>query len=209
MPKTKPQNKRRYVDFPPRDRPPSPPYRQHTVIDRFAGWVTSINYKLIAWIIVSLVLTGILCWEVNAQGLRATLYILGRKLHKTAIPGASYLAELDGFSELDLAHVMAVILLGFVWYFWKIVTKFSLYGHDEVVDPRLNRTVYHAFIFTLAGVMIVGDALVFYAGLADHAEGVWGDSSGPFVPAVATVLYMAVLAATSVVHVHLHVKHDQ
>lgn len=170
------------------------------------NWLRSVNWKLVLWNAVTLPLVGLIYWVVNAQGIRAQMPVFALRLHKIPLPGFSYLRDFEGLYHLDLAHVLAVLLLGFVWYFWIVTVKVLLYGHDEVADPRLNHHTYYLFLFTLAGVLILGDAIVFYCGLFDHVDSLWGETS-PFVPIVATMLYMALLAATSMVHVHLVVRH--
>lgn len=169
---------------------------------RLAAWLGSLNWRVVLWNAITMPLIGLLYWVVNAQGIRSEFPVFARRLYQLPLPGLSRLRGYEGLHILDLAHVLAILLLGFVWYFWILVIRVWLYGEDPVKDPSLNRSSYYVFIFTLSGVMILGDATVFYCGLFDHVGSMWGETNR-FVPFVATMLYMGLLAAAAKVHVHL------
>ncbi len=170
-------------------------------------WLRSLNWPLVAWNILTVPVVALIYWVINAHGLRMQIPIFAMRLYKIPLPGFSRFRDYEGLYALDLACVMAMLLLGFVWYFWIIVVQVMFYGHDSLVSPSDRRSTYYVFVLTLAGVIVICDAIVFYCGLFEFSGG-WGDSS-PFVPFIATLLYTALLAALAMVHVRLSARHKQ
>jgi hypothetical protein len=54
-------------------------------------------------------------------------------------------------------------------------------------------------LFTMASVILIGDTLVFYMGLASESNTSWGQSS-PWVPVGASILYATGLALFGAFH---------
>lgn len=171
------------------------------------SWLASLNWPLVAWNILTVPVVALIYWVINAHGLRMQIPIFAMRLYKIPLPGFSSFRDYEGLYSLDLAHVMAMLLLGFVWYFWIVVVQVIFYGHDSLVSPSDRRSTYYVFLLSLAGVIVTCDAIVFYCGLFEFSGG-WGESS-PFVPFIATLLYTALLAALAMVHVRLSARHDQ
>ena len=171
-------------------------------------WACARNWALVFWNCTTLPVVGLIYWTIISEGLRAELTVLGTRLYKIPLPGFSYLRDYEGLHSLDLAHAMAILLMLFVLCCWVLLLKVTLFGTDDVfvVDERINRWAYFLFLSVISSIMIVGDALIFWAGIRDRMGSLWGESSG-FVPIIATLLYSCLLAACGVIHVHLAVKH--
>lgn len=169
---------------------------------------SGFDVRVFAWNCVSLPCIAIIYWVINAQGLRMAMPIFATRLWKLPIPGVSYLANYEGLYRLDLAHVFALILLFSVWYLWIVLVKTLLYGNYLAPDPKMNQKTYFCFLFTLAGILTLGDALLFYSGLSERVDTLWG-TANPIVPILATIVYMAILAFVALVHVHLQADRTQ
>jgi hypothetical protein len=156
--------------------------------------------KALAWKCLSLPCLGLIYWVVNSQGIRTQMPIFALRLYKVPLPGLGLLQYFEALCQLDLANIFAMFLLFGVWYLSVAVLRALLYdwtpGSKALANPRL----YRRLIFVLAPIVIGGDMLVFYGGLANRVDTVWGEPS-PFVPAVATVVYMGLLVFVSLIHV--------
>jgi len=185
-------------------------YRRIPTIADAGRWSTvqvlSVNWLLLLWNALTLPSIGIIYTVVNAQGIRAHMPVFGIRLYKIPLPGFSMLRDYEGTYRLDFAHVFAFILLLTVWCLWIVIVRGLLYGHDEVADPRFHPTRYFTLVYSLAAIIIPGDAIIFYAGLSDRVDSLWAGPNA-FVPIIATVIYMAILAFIGMVHVHLAAKH--
>lgn len=159
------------------------------------------NWKLILFNAAVLPCIFILYWMINAQGLRQ-ITILATPLYKVPLPIIGQLKHYDGLYRLDLANILAILQLCFVWVFWIVIVKYLFYG-PQVSEDGLNQKSYYAFILTIAVLLIVGDTIVFYAGTSDHLGSMWAGDNPVFVPAVASITYMALLAAIAFFHVRL------
>jgi hypothetical protein len=128
-----------------------------------------------------------------------SLAIFGMKLYRIPVPGFSYMQHYQNLRDLDLAHVFAIFMLFAVWVLGIALIEMLLFGVQA--DERLNMTYHVRFVYSIAGVVIVTDILMFYRGIAD--QGGLLDTNGGLTPLIATVGYMGLLAFVAYVHVML------
>lgn len=147
---------------------------------------------------VGMPLVALFALSLGAEGLKRTVGGFALKLYKLPIPGASRLEQYDGFARIDLAMVFALVLfvaVTFIWY----RAFLELMGHGTLLEQRTTNPVLFFLLSGVAGVVVLGDCAMFYVGLASKTAGGWGAT--PFwVPAVATLLYLAGIALIGALH---------
>lgn len=188
----------------------SPTKRPRTPIEavsqKLTTFISNVNWTVFLWNLLTLPGIGLVYWVINAQGIRLQMPVFGMRLYKLPIPGFAAFKDYEGFYRMDLACVFAMILLFAVWYLWIVTVKLLLHGQDETLDPTLNQGRYLVFLLTMSAIVIGCDTIIFYCGLADQVDSMWGQQS-PFVPVVATMLYTAVLAFIATIHVRLSLRY--
>lgn len=163
------------------------------------------KFKLFLWTATTLPCIGILYWHIVAAGIRVQMPVFAFPLRKLPLPGFSYLAHYEGAYKLDLANVFSVFLLFAVWHLWVVMQRLYLFGHDpRSRPPSIDHDRYRRIVLSLGIPIVLGDTLIFYCGVADKVDALWGSSS-LFVPIVASAMYMAVLAFVAFVHVVLEI----
>ncbi|MEO1527977.1 MAG: hypothetical protein AAFX06_21295 [Planctomycetota bacterium] len=171
----------------------SPLKRRKSLKSRITFWL--VNLLLVAPAIIVVYLT------VVADGLRASIDVFATRLNKLPVPGAGMLAQFDGFDRIDIASVTALILCVTVSYLWyRIFIELS--GHGRFNNPDQRQMILMWFFGVMAIVIIVGDALIFLAGMTGQASG-WGGSSQPMCIG-ATVVYAFGLALLGGYHADYH-----
>lgn len=135
----------------------------------------------------------ILYLSIIAEGLRISLAVLGKPLHK--LPGCSALYNYEMTHKLDLAMIAAIMLLFVIWRAWKhILLRWTEWepsqssSADEVAFVRANRR--NVLITIVGWVVILGEAGLFYSALAEMT---WGSRGFSFTAAIGTAVYIAVL----------------
>lgn len=141
----------------------------------------------------------VLCYlTVVAEGLRATMSVFQTRFHRLAIPGASYLRDLDGWDKLDLAIPMALVLFIALGLLWKKVFVFLQDGSLIAKQKHENPVLFYLMVGIVL-IIVLGDAGIFYAGLSSTVASSWNENAG-YIPAVATVIYGAGLALLGAWH---------
>lgn len=167
---------------------PIPLRRRKTISKRIRFWLLNAVLGAPGFTIVM---------TVGAAGARWLLGITQMKLHRLPFPGASILEQYDGFNELDLAHLISGALCIAVTFVWIRVIR-EAKGNGTVMNgngaPKLILYLYAS----VAAVLILADAYLFYAGVATHSGG-WGETSA-FAPGICTLLYASCAAAFSAFH---------
>lgn len=161
--------------------------------------------QLTAFVVANLLvmpLIGLCYLVVSAEGLRRMMGVFATRLYNLPVPGAGVLRNWDGFDRADLAIVMATLLFVAITYLWYRVFR-ELMGGGRLLGSRATNPVLFYALVTMAGVVLVGDAVLFYYGLAARAGGGWGETPG-YVPLLATVLYLAGLAGVGAWHADFH-----
>lgn len=169
-----------------------------------------LRLRKTAWQIGAFVVTNLLvmpligvCYLViSAEGLRQMMGVFATRLYKLPVPGAGMMRNYDGWDRLDLAIVMACLLFVSITYLWYRLFK-ELMGDGRWVSSRATNPVLFYLLASICGVILVGDAALFYYGLAAKSAGGWGQTPA-FVPALATTLYMAGLAGVGAWHADFH-----
>jgi hypothetical protein len=172
----------------------TPPLRQ-----RKTAW--EMSTFVVANLLV-LPLIAVCYLVVSAHGLREMMGVFATRLYKLPIPGAGMMKNFDGWDRLDLAIVMACLLFVSITYLWQRLFK-ELMGGGKWVTSRATNPVLFYLLVSICGVILLGDASLFYYGLAAKTSGGWGETPA-FVPALATILYMAGLAGVGAWHADFH-----
>ena len=141
----------------------------------------------------------VLCYlTVGAEGLRQTMDVFQTRFYRLAIPGASYLRDLDGWDKLDLALPMALVLFIALGLLWKKVFTFLQDGSLITKQKQENPVLFYLMVGIVL-IVVLGDAGIFYAGLSSSVASSWNENAG-YIPAVATVIYGAGLALLGAWH---------
>lgn len=135
---------------------------------------------------------------IGAEGLRVSLSIFQLRLYKLPVPGAGLLRQYDGFDRLDLSHLMALILFVVVTFLW-IRLFHELQSLGAIAQQRTRNPVLFYALVTICSIILLGDAGLFYVGLASQTSSSWSDTPVYVAPA-ATVLYFAGLALIGAWH---------
>ncbi|QDT07488.1 hypothetical protein K227x_59150 [Rubripirellula lacrimiformis] len=147
-------------------------------------------------------IVGTIYATIIAEGLRRLMPIFQLRLYKLPIPGAGLARHYDGFDRLDLAIVMSLLLFAVVTWLW--VRVFSeLLGFGTIVSQRQSNPVVFYLLSFIALVILAGDALIFYVGLASQSSSGWTETP-PYVAPVATLIYSCGLAMLGWWHSDYH-----
>lgn len=145
----------------------------------------------------------VLCYlTVGAEGLRETMGVFQTRVYRLAIPGASYLRDLDGWDKLDLAIPMALVLFIALGLLWKKVFVFLQDGSLITRQKQENPVLFYLMVGIVL-IIVLGDAGIFYAGLSSSVASSWNENAG-YIPAVATVIYGAGLALLGAWHAEFY-----
>ena len=147
---------------------------------------------------IVLPLVGLCYLTVGAEGLRQTMGVFQTRFYRLAIPGASYLRDLDGWDKLDLAIPMALVLFIALGLLWKKVFMFLQDGSLITKQKQDNPVLFYLMVGIVL-IIVLGDAGIFYAGLNSTVASSWNENAG-YIPAVATVIYGAGLALLGAWH---------
>lgn len=167
--------------------------RKKTLPQKIAFWgANAIFMPLVA-----------LCYLViSADGLRQMLPLLSLRLYKLPVPGAGLLRQWDGWNRLDLSMLMALLLFAAITFIWiRVFTE--LMDAGSFVERRERNPILFYLLSAVVVVVVIGDCLIFYFGLAAKAASSWADVPS-YMPALATTLYMACLALLGAWHADHH-----
>lgn len=144
-----------------------------------------------------------LCYlAVSAEGLRQIMTVFSMRLYKLPVPGAGLLQNYDGWNRLDLSTAMAMLLFGAITYIWyRVFTE--LMGSGDFLSHREKNPILFYLLAAIIGVLLLGDSAIFYFGLQSKASTGWGNTP-EYVPAMATIIYMAGLALVGAWHADYH-----
>lgn len=159
-------------------------------------WLKRRNWRLIGLKTVSLVMLLPLYFHFVSTGFQAIFPDIAEPLHKAPFFGA--LKHYAGWHDLDWSHMLALVLMGGVWWATSSAMKILLYGAPATANPFAVN-----FIMTAACVLLTYDAFVFYHGISGMGffrEGVL------FTNLLSTVGYAFVIAVVSFLHATLSQK---
>ena len=165
----------------------------------------TLKEQVVFWALNALILPIVaVCYlTIGADGMRRMMSGLSLRLHKLPIPGAEYLKSYSGFERLDIAMLAAIILFMAVAILWVRVFR-ELQDVGELKLQRSENPIRFFLLVVIAGIVIAADSGIFYVGLSSHASSGWGGETPAYVPAAATVLYMAGLALLGAWHSDYH-----
>jgi len=129
---------------------------------------------------------------IIADGIRHLMPIFRRRLYSLPIPGAGLARQYDGWDRADLAIIVSVLLFVVVTWVWtKVFVQLQQY---ELIAAQLARSpIVLRLLAFLAAVLVVGDAGIFYVGLASQNSAGWSEAPTWVVPA-ATLIYSSGIA---------------
>ena len=165
----------------------------------------TLKEQVVFWTLNTLILPIVaVCYlTIGADGMRRMMSGLSLRLHKLPIPGAEYLKSYSGFDRLDIAMLAAIVLFVAVAILWVRVFR-ELQDVGELKLQRSENPIRFFLLVIIAGIVIAADSWIFYVGLSSHAASGWGGETPAYVPAAATVLYMAGLALLGAWHSDYH-----
>jgi hypothetical protein len=155
------------------------------------------NRKLFAYKLVVVPVLMLVYGIVVSQGLRMTIPILATKLYRIPLPGFSRLEHFKNLRDLDMAHLLAMFMLAFVWLLLSHLLEIYFFGPPTNV--RLDPSKYVRFISRLAAILLITDVAMFYRGISE--QGGLLDSGGSVTPIIATIAYSALLVSVAFFHV--------
>lgn len=159
------------------------------------------SLKLLAWKGITMPIMGVIYCMVISEGMRLLVPALGQPLHKLPIPGLSQLRGFRGVNRLDLAHLMAIMLLFAVWHLWCVILRISLGANDVLARSGWDPVAYGRFVMGLGIVVLGADMILFYIALA-YME--WGRPAFSFPAIIGTIAYVGVIIFVSFMTVNLH-----
>lgn len=166
------------------NQPPRPPLRRAR---KFTEYFVYYAANAIILPVVAIIYATII-----AEGLRQMMPLFQMRLYKLAIPGAGFARDYDGLDRLDLAILMSLLLFVVVTWLWGRVFM-ELQGLGSIAARRHTQPIVFYFLSFIAFTLIVGDASIFYVGLASQGSSGWSET--PFwVAPGATILYTCGLA---------------
>ncbi len=163
------------------------------------------TYFLLANLIIMPILMVVYA-TIIADGLRVTLPIFQRKLYTLPVPGLGLLRQYDGWNRADLSIVVSLLLfVALTWLWMRVISE--LQGFGTILQHREQSPYYFYLVATIAGVIILGDAALFWAGIQAQSAGGWNEVP-EFVAPLATLLYTCGVAAVGAWHAdHRHSSH--
>ncbi|QDV81381.1 hypothetical protein [Planctomycetes bacterium TBK1r] len=174
------------------------PRRRKSLKSQIVFWL--VNLVLVAPAIVVVYLT------IVADGLRNLMSVFATKLSKLPIPGIGAMAGFDGFNRIDIAAVTAMILCVTVSYIWfRVFTELS--GHGRLSRQSNGNPILVWLLVGIAAILVIGDALIFYAGMSNQAAGGW-TGTPQSVCIGATVVYSVGLAFLGGYHADYHTSEE-
>lgn len=108
----------------------------------------------------------------------------------------------DGFDRADLGMVFALLLFIATTFVWIRVFK-EVHGFGTIAQNRHQNPSLFFLMTAVAGIVLVGDAGIFYIGLEAKASGSWAQTP-EYVPVAATAVYLAGLALIGAWHSDYH-----
>lgn len=142
-----------------------------------------------------------LCLAVAAQGIRELVSVMRTRLYRLPFPGIENLRDYQGFSDLDLSHIASGLLFVAVTFIWVRVISESK-GYGEVMGYRESSPLAFYLYASIAAIILIADAFVFYVGLAAKSNA-WNETPW-YVPIACTLLYAAGVAAFAALHQSYH-----
>ncbi len=139
-------------------------------------------------------------WQIISEGLRTLLPPLAMRIYKLPLPFVRHLGDFEGFYKLDLANIFSVLLLFTVWYFWvqaiKVLLAPDILAHEH---PTWKPEAHQTFVLTVGGLVLLGDAILFFCGLRNQGS-FWDGDTAPLLPCLlATAVYMVAIVGVSYV----------
>lgn len=157
--------------------------RRKTLRERFVFFMANLLIMPIVALIYS---------SVIADGLRSVMPIFERRLYQLPLPGIGILKTYDGFDRMDLSIIVSLLLfLVLTWLWCKVFTE--IMGFGTIFNQRQSNPVLFFSIAFIVGVIILGDALLFYIGLKTQSSGGWREVND-LVLQGATLLYTCGIA---------------
>lgn len=150
-------------------------------------------WLFVIWRSVSLPIAACVYWIVGSAGIRNELPVFAMKLHRLPLPLFSYLSRFKGLESLDLAHVFALILMIAVLILSKRMMTLVFFRRDDIRQALKSLNTGEWLQVCMAVVLILGDACVFFSGLSNHANAMWGGQQRILVPAISTAMYIALI----------------
>jgi hypothetical protein len=151
------------------------------------------HFKYWAWKTLSMTLLAPVYVAIISEGFRLLIPAAGLKLSK--IPFLSFFDDFDATHRLDVAHLMSLGLLGFVWFSWELLLVIWLGGEFDSFGFDPER--YKKIVTVLGSTLVGSDACFFYLAVTNSS---WGDSSiFSFSALLATAAYVAILVCVSFV----------
>ena len=165
-----------------------------------------LQWKIILFNTAVLPLLGVVYWTIIAAGGRMLAPILATKLYKVPVPGLfAWMRHYVTWRDIDIANVLALIVLGVVWLAAGLMMHIHVYGSFR--KKGANESFLRGFVLTAAPVLILADAAIFYASLGE-VGGIFGNQRFSVSQLIMTILYTAVLMFFAFVEVLLENRRE-
>ncbi|GAB5514556.1 hypothetical protein [Rhodopirellula baltica] len=135
--------------------------------------------------------------QIASEGIRELLDVTTVKLWRIALPFMERLEFYEGWSELDLAHVISLLLFIAVTLVWIRIIK-ELKGFGSVMESRKESPALFCLYAGAAGTLLLMDAVVFFLGIQARGGG-WGDLAWYTAP-LCTACYIAGIICFAIFH---------
>ncbi len=135
--------------------------------------------------------------QIAGEGIRNLLDVTTTKLYRIPLPLMERMELYEGFSDMDLAHVVSGVLIIATSLIWIRVIK-EAKGFGTVMEYRSNFAALFWFYAGVAAAVILLDGFIFFLGVRARGGG-WGEMAW-YVAPVCTVFYMVLVAAFGIFH---------
>jgi hypothetical protein len=156
------------------------------------------HWKVVAINLFALPILGLIYWTINSIGVRLTFPVMAAKVYR--VPGFGFLRHYYGWQDLDLANIMALGLLAFVWALTVLMMHIFLYG--SFCREDVNEQFVNKFIPVAGLVLVIFDAVMFCNGIGEQS-GILGNDGVSPMQIVLTIGYSTAMLTLAFFHAYL------
>lgn len=137
-----------------------------------------------------------------AEGLRSMFTLFEMKLYAVPFPRFRDIASYQGWNRLDIAHVVAAILIFALAYAWFWIIK-HLAGNGNAIAERQLSPAFFYFKALIVSLLVGIEAWIFFVGLGAWGTAMWSEHSSIYTAGITTI-YVAGMALVAMFHNSFH-----
>ncbi len=154
---------------------------------RVNGELVFARLQYFAWRFVSVIGFAILYAFLLSEGLRLIFAATARKLH--TIPFLSWMKGYEDLHRIDLAMVLAAVLMFVILYVWERLLELMIFEKENLLEAANEDRESSLFLY-VGIVILICDAVIFYASIVSLS---WGGAKFSFTALVATAMWVGIV----------------